>query len=93
LIEQETKRPHRIRAFYFVKDLRLVVLVRQFLPYIHDFRLAVANNGGIDLVNSAGFPNPHADGRKMKPLTIRRRPGTPYLQVSLERRFCGYRGL
>jgi hypothetical protein len=66
LIEQETKRPPGIRAFYLVKDLRLVVLVRQFFPLIHDFRLAAANNGGIDLVNSAGLPDPHAYWRKMK---------------------------
>ena len=43
-----------------------MVLVRQFFPLIHDFRLAAANNGGIDLVNSAGLPDPHAYWRKMK---------------------------
>lgn len=42
-----------------------MVLVRQFF-LIHDFRLAVADNAGIDLVDSAGLPDPHSYWRKMK---------------------------
>jgi hypothetical protein len=59
----------------------------------HDFRLAVANNGGIDLVNSAGLPDPHAYWRKMKTFDDPASLWDAHPQMSLERGFCGYRGL